>query len=153
LKKPRFKVRDAFREDFYDHFEKVIQNIENLSTDVLRAATQCTMGEIRQIRYTTEDMAESLSIGQLDVRVALEGISREQADAKYRLEQLRLDREQDREERRLLEHNIQKRIEAFSNNLILQIYTGVRQELLGVAQKSMDDRNLSYNGMLHRRLN
>jgi hypothetical protein len=145
LKKPRLKLRDAFRENFFERFEKMIVNIQDLSSDVLRAATLSTMGEIREIRYTTEDIAESITTSHVDIRLALDGISREQAETKLQLEQLQLDKELEREERRQLELNAQQRMESFCNKLVSRIATGIHQELVGVAQKSLNERSSGHS--------
>ncbi|KAE9365611.1 hypothetical protein N431DRAFT_519116 [Stipitochalara longipes BDJ] len=151
-KKPRLKLRDSFRENFYDHFEETIINIQDLSRDVLREANLSSMAETRHVRLTTDDTIVELRLGQIDSRLSMDGVSRGQADIKHQLEQLRLDVQKDGEERRQLELNGPKWIEDFRNSLFSQIASGVRQELLGVAQKALEDMRLSNAGTCFRPL-
>jgi len=145
-KKPRLKLRDSFRENFYDHFEEAILNIQEFSRSVLREANLSSMAETRHVRLTTDDVIVELRLGQVDNRLSMDGASREQAEIKHQLEQLSLDVRKDGEERRQLEINGPEWIEEFRNSLFSQIASGVRQELLGVAQKALGDMRMSSTG-------
>jgi hypothetical protein len=144
LKKPRLKLRDSFRENFYHQFEDMIVAIQDHSRNVLREANLISMAETRQIRLTVEKTLEGLRLGEVDGRLSTDSNSREQAELKRQNEQLRLEVQREKEERRQLELNGIQWMEAFRNNLFSQIATGVRQELLGVVQKVMDDRSFQY---------
>lgn len=146
-KKPRLKLRDAFRENFYDHFEDMIVNIQGLSRDVLREANLSSMAETRHVRLITDDTLMELRLGQVDHRLSMDGVSRKQAEIKHQLEQLRLDVQRDGDERRELEINGPQWLEDFRNSLFSQIAGGIRQELMGVAQKVLEDMSRSNSGM------
>jgi len=146
-KKPRLKLRDTLRENFYNQFEDRIVNIQDLSRDVLREANLSSMAETRQVRLTTDDTLVELRMGQVDTRLFMDGVSRKQADIKLQLDQLSLDVQRDGEARRQLEINGPKWLEEFRNSLFSQIASGVRQELMGVAQKVLEDMSSSNDGM------
>jgi hypothetical protein len=145
-KKPRLKLRDAFRENFYDQFEEMIVNIQDLSRDVLREASLSSMAETRQVRLTTDHTLVELRLGQVDTRISIDGMNRKQSEVKHQLEQLRLDVQREGEERRQLEINGPRWLEEFRNSLFSQIASGVRQELMGVAQKALDEIRASNSG-------
>lgn len=153
LKKPRLKLRDAFRENFFEQFEDMIVTIQDHSKAVLREANLTSMAETKQIRVTTEDILHEVRIGQIDGRLSVDEVSREQAEIKHRIEQLRLEMQREGEERMELELNGPRWMEAFRNNLATQIATGIRQELLGVAEKALDGRRSRYNAPQTRPLN
>ncbi|KAF8846683.1 hypothetical protein BDZ45DRAFT_608575, partial [Acephala macrosclerotiorum] len=144
LKKPRLKLRDAFRENFYEQFEDLIVTIQDHSKDVLREANLSSMAETKQIRKTTEDILKEFRSAQVDGRLSIDEVSREQAEIKHRIEQLRLEMQREGEERRQLQLDGPQWMEAFRNNLSSQIATGIRQELLSVAKRALDDRRLRY---------
>ena len=152
LKKPRLKLRDAFRENFYDQFKDMIVNIQELSKDVFREANLTSMAETRQIRLTTEETLEEFRLVQIDGRLSKDSISREQAEIKRQIELLRLEIQREGEERRQLDLNGPHWMESFRNNLFSQVATGVRQELLGMAQKAMNDRSSRYTTAKSRQL-
>jgi hypothetical protein len=60
LKKPRLKLRDAFRENFYEQFDDMIVTIQDHSRDVLREANLSSMAETKQIRLTVEENFQRL---------------------------------------------------------------------------------------------
>lgn len=136
LKKSRSRFRDAFNENFFDHFEKTIVNIENISQDILREVKLSSMGEARQTKANTDFIARS----QTSNRVALDDIKRELEDSKYREEQLRLAIEYDRRERSQREiHNaeqLEKMNTLLSHALRANVFTGVRTGLVADAERS-----------------
>lgn len=135
LKKPHLRLRDSLRQNFYHQFEDMIVTIQDQSKIVQREANLIMMAEMRQIRLTVEE----LRLGQVDERLSTNSSIREQAELKRQNEHLRLEVQREREERMQLELNSPNWMEDFRNNLFSQIATGVRQELLGVVQKSIDD--------------
>ena len=70
LKKPRLKLRDAFRETFYEQFEDTIGVIQDCSKDVLREANLSSMAETKQIGSTVEDIRKQLRLDQIDGRLS-----------------------------------------------------------------------------------
>jgi hypothetical protein len=153
LKKQRLRILDAFRENFFTHFEKEILNIKDLSYQIRRQAQLSTMGEIRSVRQTVEgveDMIGSIIGGQIDVRIALDGISREQANIKYNSEKMLLLQEQEREDARRLHLESAQRMEDMKSSLISSITTGVIEHLTGMAQNFLDSKRRDI-GMYHRR--
>lgn len=135
LKKPHLRWRDSLQQNFYHQFEDMIATIQDQSKIVQREANLIMMAETRQIRLTVE----KLRLGQVDERLSTDSNSREQAELKRQNEHLRLEVQREREERMQLELNAPNWMEDFRNNLFSQIASGVRQELLGVVQKSLDD--------------
>jgi len=142
LKKPRLKLRDAFRETFYEQFEDTIGVIQDCSKDVLREANLSSMAETKQIGSTVEDIRKQLRLDQIDGRLSRDRASRENAEIKHRVEALRLEFLREQEERKLLELNSAQRLEDFCKNLFSQIATGIRQELLRVAEDTLEERRL-----------
>lgn len=141
-KKPRHKLGDAFRENFYEHFEDMILNIQDLSRDVLRQANLSSMAETRQIGLIADRTLEELRIGQFDARLSTDRVRREQAEVKYQVEQLRLDLRGYGEEMRQLALDRTQRIEQFDNRLFLEIRigNGARQQLLWDAERDAINR-------------
>jgi hypothetical protein len=139
-KKPKYKLRDAFRENFYEHFEESTINIEKLSLDVLREANLSSMAETRQIGLTTNRTLDQVKTGQVDARLSMDRVSREQAEVKYQLEQLRLDLQGYGEEVRQMGLERVKRIEEFDIKPFLVIGNSSRQQLLWVAERNVDER-------------
>ena len=144
LKKPRLKLLDSFRENFYSQFEDMMVTIQDQSRDVLHEANLISMAETKQTRLTVEKTLEGLRLGRVDERLSTDSNSRERAELKRQNEQLQLEMQKEREERKQLELDGNQRMEAFCNNLLSQIATGVRQELLGVVRKVLDDRQFQY---------
>ena len=120
----------------------MIITIQDHSKDVLREANLSSMAEMKQIRLTVEEISKDCRRGQIDGRLLVDGVGREQAEIKHKIEQLRLEMQSEREERRQLDLNIPQRMEAFRNSLCSQIATGMRQQLLGVAQEALDNKSL-----------
>jgi hypothetical protein len=85
-----------------------------------------------------------LRLGQVDNRLSMDGVTREQAEIKHQLEQLSLDVRKDGG--RQLEINGPEWIEEFRNSLFSRIASGVRKELLGVAQKLLEDMRMTSTG-------
>jgi hypothetical protein len=135
LKKPLLRFRDSFRQNFFHQFEELIGIIQGHSKEIQREAGLVLMADAKQIMLTVE----KLRLGQVDERLSADNNSREQAELKRQNEHLRLEVEREKEERRQLELNGPYWMEAFRNKLFSQIATGIRQELVGVAQKSLDD--------------
>jgi len=148
-KKPKYKIQDALRENFYEHFEDIILNIERLSRDVLREANLSSMAETRQIGVTADRTLEQVRTGQFDARLSMNRVSQEQAEVKYQLEQLRLDLQGYGEEVRQLAFNRAQRIEEFDRKLFFGIRIGnsARQQLLWDAERDADDRRSRSVGM------
>lgn len=141
LKKPRLKLRDAFRENFYEQFEDVIVTIQDHSRAILREANLSSMARTKQIGLSVEEILAEVKLGNADGRLSLDRVSREQAEIQHRINQLRLEMQREGEERRQLELNSPQWMEAFRNKLASQIASGIRHELLGIAQEALDNRH------------
>ncbi|KFX93903.1 hypothetical protein O988_06577 [Pseudogymnoascus sp. VKM F-3808] len=140
LKKPHLRFRDSFRQNFFDQeFKDMIITIQDHSEIVQREARLISMAETKQIKLMGEETLERLRLGLVDERLSTDSNSREQAELKRQNEHLRLEVQREKEEKRQLELNGTYYMEAFCNNLFSQIAIGMRQELVGVVQKSLDD--------------
>lgn len=143
LKKQRTKVLDAFREDFFTHFEDEINNIKRFSTEIQREAHRCAMGETRSIRLTAERIEDIINTGQADLRLALDGLSRENADIKHDQRVLLREIERDRDERLRLQTELPQRVIEMEHELLTRLIgTNMFRQLKGVAQDFIDNRTL-----------
>lgn len=141
LTRQRTKVLDAFREDFYTQFEENIQNIKNFSTQIQRQAHLSTMGEIRGIRHTVERIEDIVTDGRTDMRIALDGLSRENAIMKHDQQALLRLLERDRDERLRLQIELPQRVKEMEHELLAQLIgAGMLQQLAGMVQDFIENR-------------
>lgn len=151
-KKPRYKLRDAFRETFFEQFEDQILNIENMSLSVLREANLSSMAKTKHIGLTADSMnrrLEQVMRGQFDSRLSLDRVIRDLAELKYQHEQSRLDLQGYTQEVRQLAVSGMERIKEFESRLLcgIQIGNRQRQQLLWDAERDMSERQSRAIGM------
>lgn len=141
------RLRNSFRQTFNQQLEDMVVTIQDHSIMVQREANLISIAETRQSRLTVEDIRskvgdisltagdtlEELKLAQVDRRLSTESNSREQADLKRENERLRQEVQREREKRLQLELNGPHWMEVFRSDLVSQVATGVRQELVGVA--------------------
>lgn len=93
-KKRRRRLLDSFNEKFMHEFEAEIDNIVRKSDRIKRRAAQMSMAEQRVTRMTVEETSK-------DLRLGLEGLLRESAEAKVYAKQVGEQMERQRREQRM----------------------------------------------------
>lgn len=98
MKKSRRRLLDSMNEKFLHEFDAEIENIVSKSDHIKRKADQMSMAEHRVTRLTVEESRKDTK----DLRLGLEGISRDIAETRYHAQQamnrLEAQRRQERQE-------------------------------------------------------
>lgn len=84
MQKKYKRLIDSFNQNFIGRFKTEIDTIKNHAERIRQLAAQASRAETRVVRLTGEDMGEEIRELRRDIRVGLEEIARERAEAAYR---------------------------------------------------------------------
>ena len=109
-KKSIRRVLSSFKEDFYDHFEDQIANIQRISNALNRRAQHASQSELRYTRLLVEDVSRNQ-------RLALRKEEREAAERRYQEQKALDDKEREAQKIKSLEEDQSRRLEELSQSM------------------------------------
>ena len=109
-KKSIRRVLSSLKEDFYDHFEDQIANIQRISNALNRKAQHASQSELRYTRLLVEDVSRNQ-------RLALGKDEREAAERRYQEQKALMEREREAQRAELLEQEQSRRLEELGRSM------------------------------------